>query len=256
MARKPRPLDAVDDDLAQTLPEGMTNAEQGPAPTVEGTQQTDVGQIFQVASEEALTGDWRTRKDQWDHRQFNPEFHLGEDRQNADGTYRARRAPPDGQGRQAYSQKVTAGKARPLPISTVELFLISSHAMMAGAFDLPELKLDKDDANNLAIPIVKVAALYDLKVDPRLEAYGMLIIAIAGVYGPKVGAIYERFRQENARNVTPSGQRAGARPPDLRTAPVFQPAPVAKPAAEEAPKGGGPPTLSPDDVTKLFGGEV
>lgn len=245
------PLDVVDDDLAQSQP-GVPNGEDITA----AAPQTDAGQVFQAAAEEAVVGDWRTRKEQWDHREYNPEFHLGEDRLNADGTFRARRAPPDGQARQVVNQKVVSGKARPLPVSTVELFLISSHAMMAGAFDMPELKLDKDDANNLAVPITKVAALYDLKVDPRLEAYGMLIIAIAGVYGPKVGAIYERMRAEHARNVSPrpSGPQSVGVP--TRT---IQPVPVAtppKPAAPtEAPPQAGPPAMSPADIGKLFGTE-
>lgn len=77
--------------------------------------------------------------------------------------------------------------------------------------------MDKDDANNLAVPIAEVAKLYDVKIDPRLEAYGSLCMAVAFVYGPKINAIMQRRRGANARDVTPrhangldaEGQAAG-----------------------------------------------
>jgi hypothetical protein len=67
------------------------------------------------------------------------------------------------------------------------------------------MELSKDDANNLAVPIVAVAAEYglDVKVDPKLEAWGNLIMALAWVYGPKLMAMQRRARGDNARNVTP-----------------------------------------------------
>lgn len=248
-----RPItDRVDDDLQQTPQEGVQpNAETSPQAT-EGPGQTDAASIFQEAASNAVSGGWKERRDAWDHREYNPEFHLGPDRQNADGTYRVRRAPGDGQTGSRSSGSVSPGKARPLPVSTVEMFLISSHAMLAGALELPELALDKDDANNLAVPITKVAALYDLKVDPRLEAYGMLIIAILGVYGPKVGAIYERKRAENAKNVTPKPPAQQRQP---ATVSVLHPTAVKTAPAEPPKEGNGPPPMSPDDITKLFGGE-
>jgi hypothetical protein len=77
------------------------------------------------------------------------------------------------------------------------------------------MELDRDDANNLAVPIADVAKLYDVKVDPRLEAYGTLVMAVAFVYGPKLKAIMERKRGDNARNVTRDAPASnGAAPAD------------------------------------------
>lgn len=235
--RQPKPgVDRIDDDVPQVPPEGIQQA---------GPDRTDANQIFQEAAASAVVGDWKERGDQWDHRTYNPEFHLGEDRQNADGTYRRRRAAPDAQTR-AQGARVTSTKARPLPISTVEIFLVSTHAMLAGVLEVPELKLTTDDANNLAVPITKVAALYDVKVDPRLEAYGMLIIACIGVYGPKIGQFMERMKAEQARNVTPRPQGPG-------NVQVLHPVPVPPKPAEAVQEGKGPPAASEGDVMKIFG---
>lgn len=156
---------------------------------------------------------WKQRRDEWDHAVFNPEFHLGEDRRNADGTFRIRRAPEGGAGTGPRTIARGPQEARPLPVSTVEMFLVAAHYGLAKIAREPLLQIDKTEANDLAKPIVKLSELYGMKVDPRTEAWGMLIMACVAVYGPKFVALQAKASESRAR------RRAGQPSPGPRPAP-------------------------------------
>lgn len=133
---------------------------------------------------------------------FDPGKHTG--RRNVDGTWRLKKK----------NAKVHLG--RELPVSTIEMFLVASHMAMANLLSAPELELKGSEPRDLAVPLQKVAGLYNMTVDPRLEAYGMLIIAAVSVYGPKLQTMRARVKATKGPKMPP-GQRP---PPPSADAPT------------------------------------
>lgn len=147
---------------------------------------------------------------------FDPGKHTG--KRNADGSWRLKKK----------GRSVPLG--RDLPVSTIEMFLVASHLAMANLTNSPELELRGSEPHDLAVPIQKVAGLYNMTVDPRLEAYGMLIIAAVSVYGPKL----QKMRARVKASRPPKGAS------QTQAAPVFTsggPRPVTEPAPKEVGNG-------------------
>lgn len=257
-AKKPSP-EIVDDDLGvASFSDGVQQTGGGSPPQEQSSGVVAAADLFSGGRESGgSVEEWRSRRDAWDHGVYNHEFHLGEDRFNADGKYKVRRAPGGkSSGGQKGAKKDGTTEARPLPISTIELGLKTFHHVVASITKAPELKLDDDDANNLAVPLKKISDLQGVKVDPRIEPYMMLMLACVHVYGPKFHDIGERMKAQRARNVTPKGGQAVATRPAAGPQASHKVNPGANGAAPPTSQDAGPDIVKPmsqEDILKTFG---
>lgn len=77
----------------------------------------------------------------------------------------------------------------------------------------PDFAIDKEEANLLAKATAKVMALYEVKIDPRAEAWGQLAVAMGVVYGPRL--MKAQFRAPSRSRPAPAPVAA----PDLQPFP-------------------------------------
>ncbi len=70
------------------------------------------------------------------------------------------------------------------------------HLGLSVATKTPELALEDQEANTLAIATKNVLVEFDIRPDPKIEAVFGLIVAAGTVYGPKVYFIRERWKKE------------------------------------------------------------
>lgn len=80
-------------------------------------------------------------------------------------------------------------------IDALSNILMVSHLGLSGI--VPELALEKDDADLLANASVPVLEQFDFAPDPRFVAVFGLFAAMGKVYGPKY--VLYRLRKENER---------------------------------------------------------
>jgi len=83
-------------------------------------------------------------------------------------------------------------------ISGLENILFSVHLAISAIAKTPELALDQAEARELAKAAVAVQAHYETVIDPKILAWGQLIVVMGGVYGPRAFAIKMRLDNEKS----------------------------------------------------------
>lgn len=114
---------------------------------------------------------------------------------NKDGSIRKKRGRKPGSGNSAGSASPRQKKT-PDGISSV---LFSLHAMAASFLKTPELELDKSEADALAVAIDDVQRFYDVQTSAEVLLWVNVIGVCAAVYGPRIGALVIRKRNESER---------------------------------------------------------
>jgi hypothetical protein len=77
---------------------------------------------------------------------------------------------------------------------------------LAGVTGIPEIELEKDDAELLANATVPVLEQFDFAPDPRFVAVFGLVMATGKVYGPKVISYKMRTAAERDAKMKRAGQ--------------------------------------------------
>lgn len=132
-----------------------------------------------------------------------------------DGTGKRKRGRPRGTGNSASASKGTAKNAFPLSVNGVETILLSVHTILASAISCPELLLDQKEANAIADGVAKVAAEYDVRMDPKTAAWINLATVASAVYGPRGIAIFVRVSSEKPARTTAPATNRNAPPPNV-----------------------------------------
>ncbi len=70
------------------------------------------------------------------------------------------------------------------------------HEMAAMALKAKELELTVDEATKLGVAVARVADIYNIRMTPTQEAWGMLIKTTANIYYPRIVAIRRRTKEE------------------------------------------------------------
>lgn len=117
--------------------------------------------------------------------------------------------PPNWFGRRRGGKK---GPRKAAKAENLEALLLSIHGMLAAFTSVEELELAEEESKKLAEAIARVQKLYDYKwISDEAAAWGNLIIAAGGIYGPRYMAIRLRQKREkeeerfnNARHVASS----------------------------------------------------
>lgn len=112
-------------------------------------------------------------------------------------------AAPKRRGRKPGSKNAVKTKAKNSPdISGLESILFSVHLALAAIAKAPELALDPAEANKLAEAAAQVQAQYEMIVDPKILAWGQLVIVAGSIYAPRVIAISMRHKKEKIERRT------------------------------------------------------
>jgi hypothetical protein len=162
------------------------------------------------------------------------------------GTTRRRRGRPSNAER-GISDNDTGKASTPRNIraSFIEKTLYSIHLGIASITQIPEFKLDDDDAKELGTAVAGVLAFYKVTMTPKQEAYSLLLEAAVKVYGP-MGATYflrKKIEAEQARKNAPPRPQQQARP---QAQPAREPGPVVVPMPTKVPGQG--PTFDPAHI--------
>jgi hypothetical protein len=88
-------------------------------------------------------------------------------------------------------------------IANIESLLLSVHFMGAKLLEVPELELDEEEAKKLADAIRRVAEFYPVALSPKKLAWAEFSFAMAGVYGPRVIAIYKKAPKQPGPRAVP-----------------------------------------------------
>lgn len=101
-------------------------------------------------------------------------------------------------GRKPGSKNGTTKKSKDgLDISGLEKILFSVHLALSAATKVPELRLDQDEARELAKAAANVQSHYEASiVDPKTMAWIQLGMVAASVYGPRVMSYSLRTKAE------------------------------------------------------------
>lgn len=110
-----------------------------------------------------------------------------------------RRGRPKGSKNRAQAAGLKAVAQVPVDRDAISAILLSIHAMVAGMAKIPELALDKSEANSVADAAAKVASLYDLTADIKVIAWSNLAMSLGMVYGTRIVAIRERKKSERIK---------------------------------------------------------
>lgn len=124
----------------------------------------------------------------------------GNVKRNKDGSPRRKRGRKSGDnsGRGfAGSAKAQSKDDLKRSIDALSNILLVSHLGLSGVTNIPEIALEKSEADLLANATVPVLEQFDFTPDPRFVAVFGLIMACGKVYGPR--AYLYRVRKENER---------------------------------------------------------
>lgn len=103
-------------------------------------------------------------------------------------------------------------KNAPLDINGLEAILLSSHALLAGIV-APQLKIDSDEAHQLATGISNVARHYDIGATEKTLDWCNLFMALGVVYGQRIMAIgMERRSKPKKAPVQPNDPNQATSP--------------------------------------------
>lgn len=103
-------------------------------------------------------------------------------------------------------------KRAPFEIDGVSAILLSIHQMLAGFTAIPEMEIEKSEADRMASALKRVADLYDVKPTEKTLAWTNLATATAMIYGNRVFAYRMRKAGERATPVKSSQPQNQHRP--------------------------------------------
>lgn len=78
--------------------------------------------------------------------------------------------------------------------------LINVHALLAGMTAIPEIAIEREQAEILAAAASEVMALYDFGMSPEQQAWVNLMMVAGSIYGTKVFAYKMRLAEELAKS--------------------------------------------------------
>lgn len=91
------------------------------------------------------------------------------------------------------------GPRKAAKAENLEALLLSIHGMLAAFTSIPELELAEEESKKLSEAIARVQKLYDYKwISDEAAAWGNLVIAAGGIYGPRYMAIRLRQKKDEA----------------------------------------------------------
>lgn len=108
--------------------------------------------------------------------------------------------------------------------------------MASSIFEMPELLINDDEAEQVGTAAEKVMALYSTEVNPATLAWFGLVAALVMVYGPRIYTIRERWKAEKEERAA----KQPPPPPQPNVKPFPRPAPAAAASSPAPPPG---PTL-------------
>lgn len=100
--------------------------------------------------------------------------------------------------------------------------IVGAHLFLAGLLNVPELEIDEQEAELFSRKAQKLLSLYVVKLDERKVAWGEFLLALGGIYGPRVVAVYKRSSSRPAPVAAPTPIRPQ---PQQQTAPAPPPSP-------------------------------
>lgn len=103
---------------------------------------------------------------------------------------------PKRRGRKPGSKNAGTKAQNKADISGLEKILFSVHLALAAATHTPELALDADEARELAKAAAEVQSHYELVIDPKVLAWGQLIMVAGSLYTPRILAASIRIKRE------------------------------------------------------------
>jgi hypothetical protein len=126
---------------------------------------------------------------------------------NKDGSPRRKRGRrgSGGGGGSSATRKASNKDDLKRSIDALSNMLLISHMGISGAINVPELALEKDDADLLANGIVPVLDQFDFTPDPRFVAVFGMFAAMGKVYGPKVYLYRNRVQAEKDARMKRAG---------------------------------------------------
>lgn len=74
--------------------------------------------------------------------------------------------------------------------------MLSTHAMLSAALEVPELELEEKEAGAIAQSLVEVQRFYPVGIDEKTLAWINLITVLGGVYGTRYAAVRVRKKRE------------------------------------------------------------
>jgi hypothetical protein len=77
--------------------------------------------------------------------------------------------------------------------------LINVHALLAGMTSIPEIAIEREQAEILATAATEVMALYDFGMSQEQQAWVNLMMVAGSIYGTKVFAYKMRLADEKAK---------------------------------------------------------
>jgi hypothetical protein len=133
---------------------------------------------------------------------------AGNIKRNRDGSPRRKRGRKSGSNSGTGFASSTKAKGKDdlkRSIDALSNILLVSHLGLSGVTNIPEIALEKDDADLLANAAVPVLEQFDFTPDPRFVAVFGLIMACGKVYGPRAYLYRVRKENERAENAKPVG---------------------------------------------------
>ncbi len=103
---------------------------------------------------------------------------------------------PKRRGRKPGSKNAGTKAQSKADISGLEKILFSVHLALAAATHTPELALDADEARELAKAAAEVQSHYEMVIDPKVLAWGQLIMVAGSLYTPRILAASIRIKRE------------------------------------------------------------
>lgn len=114
---------------------------------------------------------------------------------------------PRRRGRRPGSRNSVTGKKSPLDVNGLETLLFSLHAMAAAYLRIPELELEKTEAERLSAAAARVLAHYPVTLAAESIDIVNLVMACGMIYGSRVMAIRVRKSRAGAPHANAADPR-------------------------------------------------
>lgn len=106
--------------------------------------------------------------------------------------------PRKRRGRKPGSKNAAKSSTSKADLAGLESILFSIHLALAAVAKTPELALDQAEAHELAKAAATVQGFYSTVIDPKIMAWGQLVIVAGSIYAPRVIAASMRIKREKA----------------------------------------------------------
>lgn len=116
----------------------------------------------------------------------------------AAGTAEGIGEPRKRRGRKPGSKNAAKASASKADLAGLESILFSIHLALSAVAKTPELALDQAEAHELAKAAAAVQSFYSTVIDPKIMAWGQLIIVAGSIYAPRLIAVSVRIKKEKA----------------------------------------------------------